>query len=184
MGAALCCLGKERDKRMTLSEKIKSLRRSGGMTQEQLAERIGVTRQALSKWETGDAVPDTENVIQLARLFSVTTDSLLLDDPPPASPAPAAPRPALVLPIIGWCLCLLSALGLLTLGILSSVFPVHMSVATVGDLYSEVAYDGISAFLRYHHLLWLAVLLVFALLAGVAALMYHRFPHKRRGDHS
>lgn len=171
---------------MTLFEKIKLLRRRSGLTQEQLAERIGVTRQALSKWETGDAAPDTANVIQLARLFSVTTDSLLLDDLEPASsaPEPAAPPPSRALPIAGWCLCILSALGLLTLGILSSVFPVHMSIAAAGDLYSEVANDGISAFLRYHNLIWLAVLLGLMLLAGAAVLVCHRFSRKRERSRS
>lgn len=65
---------------MTISEKIQMLRKSRGLSQEQLAEQIGVTRQALSKWENGTVIPDTTNVIQMAQLFGVTTDYLLLEE--------------------------------------------------------------------------------------------------------
>lgn len=65
---------------MTFGEKIQALRKSHGWSQEQLAEQIGVSRQALSKWENGSAIPDTNNVVQLAKLFGVTTDYLLLED--------------------------------------------------------------------------------------------------------
>ena len=65
---------------MTFGEKIQALRKSRGWSQEQLAEQIGVSRQALSKWENGTAIPDTNNVVQLAKLFGVTTDYLLLDE--------------------------------------------------------------------------------------------------------
>lgn len=65
---------------MTFGEKIQALRKSRGWSQEQLAEQINVSRQALSKWENGTAIPDTNNVVQLAKLFGVSTDYLLLDD--------------------------------------------------------------------------------------------------------
>lgn len=64
---------------MTLGEKIQTLRKSRGLSQEQFAEQIGVTRQALSKWENGTVIPDTSNVVQMAALFGVTTDYLLLE---------------------------------------------------------------------------------------------------------
>lgn len=65
---------------MTFGEKIQMLRKSCGWSQEQLAEQIHVSRQALSKWENGTAIPDTNNVVQLAKLFGVSTDYLLLDE--------------------------------------------------------------------------------------------------------
>lgn len=65
---------------MTFGEKLQSLRKSRGWSQEQLAERIAVSRQAVSKWESGAAVPDTGNVLELSRLFGVSTDYLLHDD--------------------------------------------------------------------------------------------------------
>ena len=65
---------------MTFGEKLQLLRKSRGWTQEQLSAQINISRQALSKWESGAAIPDTENVIRLSRLFAVSTDYLLLDE--------------------------------------------------------------------------------------------------------
>ncbi len=60
-----------------LSENIKYLRKKSGHSQEKLAELLGVTRQAVQKWEKGTAQPDTDRLIGLSRLFGVTTDALL-----------------------------------------------------------------------------------------------------------
>ena len=62
---------------MTLGEKIVLLRRARSMSQEQLAEQLGVSRQAVSKWELDEAVPDVARVLALSELFGVTTDYLL-----------------------------------------------------------------------------------------------------------
>ena len=64
---------------MRFGEKLQALRKARGWSQEELARQINVSRQALSKWEFGAAVPDTENVVALSRLFRVTTDYLLLE---------------------------------------------------------------------------------------------------------
>ena len=64
---------------MTLGEKIISLRKQRGLSQEELAITLGISRQAVSKWETEDATPDTDKVIALADYFNVTTDWLLRD---------------------------------------------------------------------------------------------------------
>lgn len=65
---------------MNLSEKIVILRKSNGWSQEDLAEKINVSRQAISRWEGGTAQPDASNILQLSRLFGVTTDYLLNDE--------------------------------------------------------------------------------------------------------
>jgi len=65
---------------MMLGEKIQRLRREKGMSQEQLAARLTISRQAISKWELGESTPDTENVVQLSKLFDVSTDYLLNDE--------------------------------------------------------------------------------------------------------
>lgn len=62
---------------MKLGNKIYSCRKKAGLSQEALAEKIGVSRQAISKWEIGTAVPELENLATLAQLFGVTTDWLL-----------------------------------------------------------------------------------------------------------
>lgn len=76
---------------MKLGEKLQQLRKKSGLSQEQLAAQLTVSRQAVSKWELDDAVPDTENVVQLSRIFGVTCDYLLreeLDEPDGPQPTP------------------------------------------------------------------------------------------------
>ena len=67
---------------MTLGEKITGLRKKRGLSQEELAITLGVSRQAVSKWETEEAKPDTDKIVALAEYFEVTTDWLLRDIEP------------------------------------------------------------------------------------------------------
>ncbi len=67
---------------MKLNEKIFYCRRKAGLSQEALAEALGVSRQAVSKWETGDAVPEIGKLLSLAKKFEVTTDWLLSEEEP------------------------------------------------------------------------------------------------------
>ena len=73
---------------MKLGEKIALCRKKAGLSQEELAARLNLSRQAVSRWETGAAAPDLEKVAELSKLFGVTTDYLLLEDreePEPSS---------------------------------------------------------------------------------------------------
>ena len=109
---------------MTLGERIRALRLGRDMSQEDLAEALGVSRQAVSKWEKNLSYPDTENLLSLAELFGVSADELALlrrqesqgeappppetagteEGPPPEAAQPSSPRrrgwvpAALVLP--------------------------------------------------------------------------------------
>lgn len=65
---------------MILADKIAEERKKNGWSQEELAERLGVSRQSVSKWESAGSVPDLQKVIQLANLFEVSTDYLLKDE--------------------------------------------------------------------------------------------------------
>lgn len=65
---------------MKIAEKIMLCRKALGISQEELAALLNISRQAVSRWETGAAMPDTEKIIQLSRVFRVSTDYLLLDD--------------------------------------------------------------------------------------------------------
>lgn len=65
---------------MKLADKILSLRKKQGMSQEELAHKLQVSRQAISRWEMGTTLPDASNLLQLSRLFGVTTDYLLDDE--------------------------------------------------------------------------------------------------------
>lgn len=62
---------------MEFSEKILTLRKSKDLTQEQLAEKLNVSRQSVSKWESGLAIPELEKLVALSQIFEVTTDYLL-----------------------------------------------------------------------------------------------------------
>ncbi len=65
---------------MLLGEKIHQLRKQKGLSQEELAAQITVSRQAVSKWELCESMPDVENIVQLSRLFCVSIDYLLNDE--------------------------------------------------------------------------------------------------------
>lgn len=71
---------------MNISDRIQSLRKARGITQEQLADAVGVSRQAVSKWEAEQSMPDLERVVAMAEYFDVTTDYILRG----IEPAPTA----------------------------------------------------------------------------------------------
>ena len=81
---------------MTTGQKIQALRKGRGLTQEQLAARLGVSRQAVSRWELDETLPDTQNLLPLKEALGVSIDTLLdstrgLEEPAPqAGLAPAA----------------------------------------------------------------------------------------------
>ncbi|MCM1183473.1 MAG: helix-turn-helix domain-containing protein [Roseburia sp.] len=74
---------------MNFSEKLKEIRKKEGISQEQLAEKIGVSRQAITKWETGKGLPDVENMVIIAEIFKTTIDELLTDSVKKAVPQEA-----------------------------------------------------------------------------------------------
>lgn len=71
---------------MTLGERIAYYRKKAGYSQEGLAEQLNVSRQAISKWETGEATPDAERIIALAAVLGIATDTLLLGKEEPERP--------------------------------------------------------------------------------------------------
>lgn len=92
-----------------LAERIYSLRKQRGLSQEQLAEALGVSRQTVSKWERGAAAPELERLRAMAEFFGVSLDELAGGEPR----APAMERGA---GRLGVALCLLGAAALLVLG--------------------------------------------------------------------
>lgn len=139
---------------MILADKIIDLRKKAGWSQEELAEKLAVTRQSVSKWEGAQSIPDMDKVVQMSRLFGVTTDYLLKDEIETAEPTvteddrrpplrrvtigeasdylalrrTAAPKMALAT-----MLCIFSPIALIGLAAVSelsvSVFPVREGVA-------------------------------------------------------
>lgn len=77
---------------MTLSEKLLALRTEKGLSQEDLAEKLEVSRQSVSKWETAQSTPDLDKIIRLADLFGVTVDELVREGERPQPPEPPQPQ--------------------------------------------------------------------------------------------
>jgi len=78
---------------MTLGERLLELRRKNAMSQDTLAEKLEVSRQAVSKWERDEAVPETDKIVKIAQLFDVSTDSLLMDSEEKTAQAQTESRP-------------------------------------------------------------------------------------------
>ncbi len=78
---------------MPLADKIIELRKKQGWSQTDLADRLDVSRQSVSKWEMAQAVPELDKIIKMSELFAVTTDYLLKEGVPNAEPAPESPPP-------------------------------------------------------------------------------------------
>lgn len=72
---------------MELHERLRELRKKAGYSQEELAEELNISRQAVSKWENGSANPDVNNLIRLGELYQVSTDSILFGSSPAAAPS-------------------------------------------------------------------------------------------------
>lgn len=80
---------------MILADKIIDLRKKNGWSQEELASQLGVSRQSVSKWESGQSIPDLDRILKMSTIFGVSTDYLLKEDVEPADDSPQmdAPQP-------------------------------------------------------------------------------------------
>ena len=162
---------------MTFSEKLVRLRRREGLSQEALAEALGVSRQAVSRWEQGTALPDGGKLLPCARHFGVSVEWLLDDaraweeqTPPAAEPGKMSGQGRR---IAGAVTLGLSLAGMLLMGILSSVFPVTVSYTPVGADWVHV-YTGLLGFLKGYRLEWLFALLMVGAAAGIWLLLLSR----------
>ncbi len=118
---------------MKLSEKLYKLRKMRGLSQEELADALGVSRQAISKWESDAAIPEVEKLTVISKYFGVTVDYLLndeYDDAPNVSGVNAAATPAAATPpasksarIVGIILLILGIMGAFVSGFLLSDIP-------------------------------------------------------------
>ena len=81
---------------MIFADKLMDLRKKNGWSQEELAEKLNVSRQAVSKWESAQSVPDMNRIIQLSELFGVSTDYLLKDEMEQAEVSPETAPDSLI----------------------------------------------------------------------------------------
>lgn len=112
-----------------LSEKIYKFRRKNGLSQEQLAERIGVSRQAISKWESGTSSPELEKLLELSKCFNITLDELVKDESAGrdtneiSQNSEGAKAPKAIDLKVGIALCLAGAICLILFGIMMVTSP-------------------------------------------------------------
>ena len=162
---------------MTFGEKLTRLRKREGLSQEALAEKLGVSRQAVSRWEQNTALPDAAKLLPCAKLFSVNVEWLLDDArgwedqarvPETAVQGAAAPATHRDRPwyIAGGIVTGAGVLGLVAMGILSAVFPAVVSETPVGVEWVHV-YTGLAGFLKLHGVEWLFALWAAVALAGL-----------------
>lgn len=131
---------------MPLNEKIQTLRRGRGLSQEELAITLGVSRQAVSKWETGDATPDTDKVIALANFFQVTTDYLLRDIEPESILRDAGGQPPTLTLESGLPLLLCLTLGGCAIGLLLLLYGRFVASSTIPGLIGLIVQIGSLSF--------------------------------------
>ena len=167
---------------MTFSEKLMRLRKREGLSQEELAAYLEVSRQAVSRWEQGTALPDAGNLRKLRQRFSVSIDWLLEDAKgwEALSDRPAAPEvseeavPKVRKSVLPWAIPLgISVLGLLLLGIFASVFPAEYVIVAAMEVGKEAVpaevYTGLVGFLKCNRLEWLFWLCLVMAVGSLAA---------------
>lgn len=110
---------------MKLSEKLYWLRKRSGLSQEQLAERLDVSRQAVSKWESGVSVPESEKLVVISSYFNVSVDYLLKDeiDYPNANEPTSSQKKNEIARYVGLGLCILGFLCLIAWGVMMIATP-------------------------------------------------------------
>ena len=148
---------------MALSEKLYALRRKSGLSQEQLAEQLNVSRQAISKWESGHSTPESDKLLAISQSFHVSLDYLMKDDEKPAGgQSEAAPQNTVRgRSLLGIILCVGGVVCLILWGILSVVDPAFSNEMSES---STVRLDGNGIFL---------ILCVFAMSFGAWLLLNH-----------
>lgn len=156
---------------MTFGEKILNMRKARGWNQEELADRVGVTRQAVSRWESGSAKPDADKIIVICDLFGVSADYLLRDQysgegsavQQEKQPATALAAKAQTMTLKQWAACGSTLIGGLVMFILKLV---HVFKDT--DYYFYTAngnvYTGFRGFLHNEELelVWFLAVMAFA----------------------
>lgn len=184
---------------MQIGENIQTRRKQKGWSQSELADKLNVSRQTVSKWELGETLPDTENVLKLCSLFEIGADTLLQTKPAQAAAAmpPVLPQDAKK-QNMRWAIALL-VFGILTVGVLLTVsqfVPSRMKVEqyiTAADtqsltedstpseprtVYSYISTTGLLPFLNTYYLHWLFLAGIGGILSGI--ILFIRTKRKTR----
>lgn len=133
---------------MTFSEKLLKLRKGKGLSQEQLAEQLNVSRQAISKWESGASIPESEKLLALSDYFQVSLDDLLKEGAEVDSPVSEAPlkarHPNKTQWILGLVICVAGGMMLIVWAVVSMLNPTASSQISQSSM---ISIDGNGIFL-------------------------------------
>lgn len=157
---------------MTFGEKLQTLRKQKGISQEQLAAELDISRQAVSKWELDACLPDTEKVIAISGYFNVSIDYLLKDKAESQESASAKGKNYKSIGIaIGGIACVaFSVISYFVVWILSKVYPAPIHVYNPDKQQWLV---GLPNFISYHSLNGFMNLLFVLFIAGIV-LIFHK----------
>ena len=159
---------------MDISKRIYELRKKKQVSQEELANNLNVSRQAVSKWESNQTLPDLEKVVLMSEFFGVSTDYILtgkdksgdyvLSTDQQMNKNWSAKK-------LGILVSLVSLICIIILCILGSV--------KGGDYYEygdkNIELHGIRGFLATYNLTWLAILLILTVLVGIALILFDKY---------
>ena len=142
-----------------LSEKLYQLRKKSGLSQEQLAEQLNVSRQAISKWESGSAFPESEKLIIISNYFGVSVDYLLKDDVGDEVKTPSAEFRKNPTTLAGFMICIA---GIVAMNLWGLFFILRPEASNQMSESSMITIDGNGIFL---------ILCVVAVIAGAGLLL-------------
>ena len=164
---------------MKLADKILKLRKQQGMSQEELAEKLNISRQTISRWENGSAQPDAINILQLSKLFGVTADFLINDDYESDHDVLIVKNTEKttnekIKKIVGLCTTVAGILGNLTIYVLSRMVEVMVPIITYDETgqkwyrwSSEQKDYSYKYFIQEHNLESLTAIFWLLVIAGV-----------------
>lgn len=153
---------------MAFGDKLQFLRKTKGISQEQLASQLKISRQAISKWENNSSIPDVENIVKLSNIFEVSTDYLLKSEVEISKldMKNNSNQGKLKISSLGSIFIILGFIGVFIMGILSAIRPVSI----IGDR----NISGFPAYLISNEIVWLFAL---CLLTFVGGLLIFLFPY-------
>lgn len=153
---------------MAFGDKLQFLRKTKGISQEQLASQLKISRQAISKWENNSSIPDVENIVKLSNIFEVSTDYLLKSEVEISKldMKNNSNQRKLKISSLGSIFIILGFIGVFIMGILSAIRPVSI----IGDR----NISGFPAYLISNEIVWLFAL---CLLTFVGGLLIFLFPY-------
>lgn len=169
---------------MTIGEKIQNMRKARGWSQEDLAEQVGVSRQAVPRWESNSAKPDADKIIAICDLFGVSADYLLRDlaygndrqAEPVQSEKNTMPRPW-----FSWGMAAFGTVTLFVLRVLASVNRTYIAptiIQAAGGGYETVQsgyYSGFWYYVTDNGFQWLVWLACAALVLGAGKILWLRY---------